>query len=165
MKTTMIIPVLACLCILIAFSGCTGTLTGTAGQGSTPAAAGTSSPTAGSSQTGASLTVGPTVTMESYNAVTVDVAEKDYNGVITVTFQGGMGQGNVQRIDVKLTRTDGTTKTLTLGSNKGNFVDLDGTRGSGSLQGQPDRVEVWVAMNNGQLYKIVDVLREYRTRQ
>ena len=75
-----------------------------------------------------------------------------------------MGQVNVKRIDVTLTRTDGTTQTYTLGFNKGAEVDLAGTRGTGSLQGQPDRVEVWVTMNNGQTYKTVDVIREYRTR-
>jgi hypothetical protein len=98
-------------------------------------------------------------------AVVVDVAEKEYTGTIPVTFQGGQGQVNVKRIDVKLTRTDGTTQSLTLGSNKGDYVNLDGTRGSGSLEGQPDRVEVWVTMNNGQTYKTVDVIRNYRSRQ
>ena len=59
-----------------------------------------------------------------------------------------------------MTRTDGTTQTYNLGSNKGAEVDLAGAEENGSLQGQPDRVEVWVTMNNGQTYKTVDVTRE-----
>jgi hypothetical protein len=96
--------------------------------------------------------------------VTVNVGEKDYLGAIPVIFQGGLGQVNVKRIDLKLTRPDGTTQTATLGTKKGDEVDLDGTRGSGSLSGQPDRVEVWVTTNSGQTYKIIDKLVEYRTR-
>jgi len=97
-------------------------------------------------------------------AVTVTVGEKDYLGKIPVTFDGGQGQVNVKTITCTLTRTDGTTQTLTLGSNKGDTISLDGTRGSGSLTGQTDRVQVSVSMNNGNTYKIADVLREYRTR-
>jgi len=97
-------------------------------------------------------------------AVTVTVGEKDYLGKIPVTFDGGQGQVNVKSITCTLTRADGTTQTVTLGSNKGDQVKLDGTRGSGSLNGQADRVQVSVTMNNGQTYKIADVLREYRTR-
>ena len=102
--------------------------------------------------------------MPDYAAVTVDVGEKDYLGVIPVIFQGGMGQVNVKQVNIKLTRTDGTTQTETLGLNKGDTKELTGTRGSGSLSGQPDRVEVWVITNSGQTYKIVDKLVEYRTR-
>ena len=78
--------------------------------------------------------------------------------------QGGLGQVNVKRIDVKLTRTDGTTQTGTLGTKKGDTFELDGTRGSGTLSGQPDRVEVWVITNAGQTYKVVDKIVPYRTR-
>ena len=96
--------------------------------------------------------------------VTIDVGEKDYLGIIPVIFQGGLGQIHVKKIDVKLTRTDGSVQTATLGSNKGDEVDLQGTRGSGSERGLTDRVEVWVTMDNGQTYKTNDDLREYRTR-
>jgi hypothetical protein len=97
-------------------------------------------------------------------AVTVNVGEKDYLGNIPVIFQGGKGQINVKRIDVKLTRADGSVQTATVGTNKGDETQLQGTRGSGSERGQADRVEVWVTMNSGQTYKTVDVLREYRSR-
>jgi hypothetical protein len=97
-------------------------------------------------------------------AVSVTVGEKDYLGKIPVTFDGGQGQVNVKLITCTLTRADGTTQTTTLTSNKGDSIKLDGTRGSGSLTGQADRVQVSVTMNNGQTYKVADVLREYRSR-
>jgi hypothetical protein len=102
--------------------------------------------------------------MPEYNAVTVDVDEKDYLGVIVVTFEGGKGLAATKKIDVKLTRVDGSVETATIGTKKGDNVELQGTRGSGSERGQADRVEVWVTMNNGQTYKVADVLREYRSR-
>jgi hypothetical protein len=102
--------------------------------------------------------------MPASSAVSVTVGEKEYNGNIPVTFDGGKGQINVLRIDVKLTRFDRSVYSTTLGKNKGDEVILEGTRGSGSERGQSDRIEVSVAMNNGQTYKIVDVLREYRSR-
>lgn len=96
--------------------------------------------------------------------VTVTVGEKDYLGNIPVTFNGGAGQINVNSIQVVLTKADGTTQTATLGSDAGDTVNLAGTRGTGSLAGEFDRVQVYVTMNNGQTYKVADVLRQYRSR-
>jgi hypothetical protein len=110
------------------------------------------------------FTTAPTDAIPAYNLVTIDVGEKDYLGIIPVIFQGGLGQIHVKNIDVKLTRIDGTVQTASLGIKKGDEVDLQGTRGSGSLRGQSDRVEVWVTMDNGQIYKTNDELSEYRTR-
>ncbi len=146
-----------CLCVIVACAGCTNS-SGTQSTG-VSGTSGSATPASG-----ASLTPGPTDVMPANIAVVVDVGEKDYTGTIPVIFQGGQGQINVNKIVVTLTRTDGTTQTYNLGSNKGAEVDLAGTRGTGSLQGQPDRVEVWVTMNNGQTYKTVDVTREYRSR-
>ncbi len=142
---------------LAAASGCTGTQTATPSGTGTPA--GTSS-----QQGGGSLVPGPTQVMPDNLAVSVTVGEKEYTGNIPVTFDGGKGQINVQRIDVKLTRFDGSVSTTTLGKNKGDEVILEGTRGEGSNKGQPDRIEVTVVMNSGQSFKIVDTTREYRTR-
>jgi hypothetical protein len=145
------------LCALLACAGCTSTQSanppGTSGVSPTPTVQG-----------GAGLVPGPTDSMPDYNSVTVDVGEKDYLGVIPVIFQGGKGLGATKKIDVKLTRIDGSVQTATVGTKKGDEVELQGTRGSGSERGQADRVEVWVTMNTGQTYKIVDVLREYRSR-
>jgi hypothetical protein len=157
MNYKLAITAIVLICAALAFAGCTtpsaGSASPAAGTGSVPASTGSGS-----------MVTQPTDIIPDYNTVTVDVGEKDYLGKIPVIFQGGQGQISVKKIDVKLTRTDGSTQTATVGTKKGDEVDLDGTRGSGSLQGQPDRVEVWVTMNNGQTYKVADVLREYRTR-
>jgi hypothetical protein len=90
--------------------------------------------------------------------VTVDVGEKDYLGTIPVIFQGGMGQVHVKKIDVTLYRSDGQTKTYTIGTKKGDYAELEGTK-------QTDRVVVIVSMDNGQKYTTNDALSAYRTRQ
>jgi hypothetical protein len=155
MKYKLAVSAIVLICAAIIFAGCTSPSGSSAasGSGSSGASSGTSS-----------LVTQATDAIPDYNSVTVDVGEKDYLGKIPVIFQGGKGQISVKKIDVKLTRTDGSTQTATVGINKGDEFDLDGTRGTGSLQGQPDRVEVWVTMNSGTTYKVADVLREYRTR-
>ncbi|WP_321508423.1 hypothetical protein [uncultured Methanoregula sp.] len=159
MDNKLAIAVIFLICATLAFAGCT-----------TPAAS-TTSPATGSGSAAATssgaapFVTQPTDALPSYNVVTVDVGEKDYLGKIPVIFQGGQGQNSVKKIDIKLTRTDGSTQTESITNIfKGAEVDLDGTRGTGSLKGQPDRVEIWATMNNGQTYKLSDVIREYRTR-
>lgn len=156
MKTSTFLIVTFLLCCAIAIAGCTSTQ-------STATTPGTSSASSGTTVS-SGLTTGATDTMPENIAVSVTVGEKDYLGKIPVTFDGGRGQVNVKKIDVTMTRADGSTQATSLGSNKGDFIKLDGTRGTGSLTGQADRVQVTVTMNNGQTYKIADVLREYRTR-
>ncbi|MHB8164877.1 MAG: hypothetical protein ACYDDV_11165 [Methanoregula sp.] len=140
------------ICIALAFAGCTGTQT-------TPSAspAGTATGSSGSSAAG-NLAVSPTDAVPDYNMVTVDVGEKDYLGKIPVIFQGGTGQIHVKKIDVTLYRSDGQVKTATIGINKGDLAELEGTK-------QIDRVVVRVSMDNGQSYTINDVQSPYRTRQ
>jgi hypothetical protein len=149
------------LCGAIITAGCTGIKTSPAGT--TPGSGTTGAP-AGSGGSSGTLTIVPTDALPAENFVTVDVSEKDYLGIITVTFQGGMGMNSIKKVDVKLTRADGSTQTATVGTKKGDEVELQGTRGSGSERGPADRVEVWVTTNQVQTYKIVDVLREYRSR-
>ena len=149
------------LCGAIISAGCTGIKTSPAAT--TPGTATTGAP-AGSGVPAATLTTVPTDALPPENLVTVDVSEKDYLGIITVTFQGGMGMNSIKKVDVKLTRADGSTQTATVGTRKGDEVELQGTRGSGSERGPSDRVEVWVTTNQVQTYRIVDVLREYRSR-
>jgi hypothetical protein len=150
------------LCSALAMAGCTGTQTSPAATtpaSGTPAGSGTTP-----ASSGGSLVTQPTDAIPEYNMVQVDVGEKDYLGIIPVTFQGGMGMSHVKKIDVKLTRADGTTQTAMVGTKKGDEAEMQGTRGSGSERGQVDRVEVWVSMDNGETYKVADVLREYRSR-
>jgi hypothetical protein len=158
-RTWVIMIIILCGAIITA--GCTGIKTSPAATTPGPGTTGTP---AGSGATAATLTTVPTDALPPVNDVTVDVSEKDYLGIITVTFQGGLGMNSIKKVTIKLTRADGSTQETTVGTNKGDQVELQGTRGTGSERGQADRVEVWVATNQLQTYRIVDVLREYRTR-
>jgi hypothetical protein len=149
------------LCGVIITAGCTGIKTS---PSATNPGTGTTGAPAGSGATAATLTTVPTDALPPENIVTVDISEKDYLGIITVTFQGGMGMNSIKKVDIKLTRADGSTQTATVGTKKGDEVELQGTRGTGSERGPADRVEVWVTTNQVQTYKIADVLREYRSR-
>ena len=146
---------IALLCGALAMAGCTGIPASpgapTPGSGST---AGTGTTPASS---GAVLTTVPTDIVPSYNLVKVDVGVKDYLGNSEVIYQGGMGQIHVKKITAKMTRSDGQTQTEFLENKKGFTVELLGTK-------LVDRVEVWVTMDNGETYKINDVLLEYRIR-
>lgn len=145
------VAVIILLCTIIAIAGCTGTQSPPAGPSSP--ASGT-----GSATSGGSLVPSPTDAVPDYNMVKVDVGEKDYLGKIPVIFQGGMGQVHVKNIDVTLYRADGQIKKATVGANKGDEVELEGTK-------QTDRVVVFITMDNGQTYKTNDALSAYRTRQ
>jgi len=161
MQFRAMLVIIVVLCGTLVSAGCTFSKTSPSPSVS-PTNAGTSTTMAGSA--GGSLTTVPTDAIPSYNMVKVDVSEKDYLGKIPVIFQGGIGMIHVKKIDVKLTRADGTVQTATIGNRKGDQVELDGTRGEGSLRGPIDRIEVWVTMDNGARYKTNDELREYRTR-
>ena len=149
------------LCGAIITAGCTGIKTSPSG---TTMGSGTTAAPGGSGVPSGTLTTVPTDALPAENFVTVDVGEKDYLGIIPVTFQGGMGMNSIKKVDIKLTRADGSTQEATVGTKKGDEVELQGTRGSGSERGPSDRVEVWVTTNQVQTYRIVDVLREYRSR-
>lgn len=161
MQFSMKITALVILCCAMALAGCTGSQTspGTVTPGSIiPATTGVSGGPM------ATLTTVPTDVLPGFNMVTVDVGEKDYLGIIPVTFQGGSGMNSIKKVDIKLTRADGSIQTATVGTKKGDEVELQGTRGTGSERGQVDRIEVWVTTNQAQTFRIVDVLREYRSR-
>jgi hypothetical protein len=161
MQFSMKIPALIFLCVAIALAGCTGSQTSPA---TTTPGSGIPATTGGSGAPVGTLTTVPTDVLPGFNMVTVDVGEKDYLGSIPVTFQGGSGMNSIKKVEIKLTRADGSTQTAMVGTKKGDEVELQGTRGAGSERGQVDRVEVWVTTNQAQTYRIVDVLREYRSR-
>ena len=151
MKYRVTFSIIILICAALAIAGCTGTQ-------NTSAAPAAGSGTGSLSSSAGNMVVSPTDTVPEYNFVVVDVGEKDYLGNIPVIFQGGMGQIHVKKIDVTLYRSDGQVKTATIGSNKGDQVELEGTK-------QTDRVVVRVSMDNGQSYTINDVQSPYRTRQ
>ena len=151
-RTFLILSILVCLGVT--FTGCTGTPA--SGSGTTAAPAPGGSGTTASAQD--NLVPTSTDAIPSQNMVTVDVGEKDYLGVIPVTFQGGMGQIHVKRIDVTVYCADGQTRTATVGNKKGDMAEIQGTR-------QTDRVVVYITFDNGTRLKTNDVLSPYRTRQ
>jgi hypothetical protein len=139
------------VCIAVVFAGCTGT-PGTAGTA-------TGAPSDGSGAAAQNnLVTSPTEALPSQNQVTVTVGEKDYLGKIPVTFDGGMGQIHVKKIDVTVYRADGQIKTASIGANKGDNVEIEGTK-------QSDRVVVYISFDNGDRKKTNDVMSPYRTRQ
>jgi hypothetical protein len=144
------------MCAVLAIAGCTGSENTPVASVAPVAGSGTNTP--GTSASAGNMDVSPTDAVPDYNLVKVDVGEKDYLGNIPVIFQGGMGQIHVKKIDVTLYRFDGQVKTYTVGIKKGDEAELEGTK-------QTDHVVVIVSMDNGESYKINDVLSPYRTRQ
>lgn len=156
MQYRVTFSVILLFCAAIAIAGCTGTQTSPV---ATTTGSGTgSSGSSGSSTSTSNLVVSPTDVVPEYNLVMANVGEKDYLGNIPVIFQGGMGQIHVKKIDVTLYRSDGQVRTATIGTKKGDQVELEGTK-------QIDRVVVRVSMDNGESYTINDVQSPYRTRQ
>ena len=103
-------------------------------------------------------TPAPTQTLPPGQGVTLQVNQKDpIYDTITVVFAGGEGQIAVSDIQVRVTRSDGTTETKQLQPIKGDEVRFQGTR-------ETDRVEAWVTLNTGKTYKTVDTLLPHRTR-
>lgn len=148
---------------LVAATGCTG------GTGTTAPPAGTAtpsgSPAQSQQQTPAALATGPTqAIVPASNDVTVEVGEKEFDGSILVTFRGGAGLVHTRKIELRLTRYDGSQEIKNLGIKVGDEVTLQGTRGEPGMEGKPDRVEAFVTFDNGNTFKTVDVLRVYRSR-
>ena len=152
MKASTVLVLIVLVCLAVVLAGCTSS--------QTASSTGTSGSSASPSTPSATLTTGPTDVMPSAIAVTVSVGQKNDQGKILVTFNGGAGQVNVNGATVTLTRADGSTETKSLGFNAGDQVTMDGTsRTPGTLTGVADRVQVSISMNNGQTYHIMDVLR------
>jgi len=141
------------VCIAAVLAGCTSTSGAPASTGAQ--ATGPAGSTAASPQD--NLVPSPTDALPSQNMVTVSVGEKDYAGKIPVEFSGGTGQIHVKKIDVTLYRADGGVKTASILPNKGDRVELEGTK-------QTDRVVVYITFDNGDYKKTNDELRSYRTR-
>jgi len=148
-KTTIVITGL--LCVLLAIAGCTGTspvvpqATVTAATQAVPV----TSPTP-------DLVVSPTDSIIEANNVIINV-DKDYLANVIVTFQGGNGLKQVNKIEVTLIRTDGLIKTADIGTTIGSAATLEGTKNA-------DRIMVYVTMKDGKKYKVVDSLIPFKPR-
>lgn len=145
--------VIALLGILLTFAGCSQAQNApVTPQGTVTAVI----QTAPATSAGPDLVVSPTDSIIEANRVNVNV-EKDYLGNVIVTFQGGSGLQQVNRIDVTLNRADGQVKTAVVGIRVDDSVTLEGTKNT-------DRVMVYVAMKDGRTYKIIDSLIPFKPR-
>lgn len=115
--------------------------------------------TAGTSGTASiSLTAGPTQVPPPNLALIIDVERDAITHMITVTFQGGPGQYGVRELVVTLTKSDGTVETKSFKpDNRGTFITLKGTE-------KADRVEITANYYNGESFKVVDKVFEYKKR-
>lgn len=102
--------------------------------------------------------VEPVTTLPPGKEVTIQIDEKDTSKAsVRVSFSGGRGQIAVTDILVRVTHPDRTVHSGHLPPVKGEELILQGTRGT-------DRIEVWVTLNTGSTYRIIDRDLPYRTR-
>jgi hypothetical protein len=148
------------LVALLAAAGCFGT---TPEKPATPAP--TPEPTPEITETAtpqqaptASTKPGPTDTLPPVWQLSISVEKAGtYSKTIIAHFDGGKGQIAVMKIDVRVTRSDGTVETKPLKTLNGEVAEIEGTSGT-------DRVEVIVTMNSGVAYKIIDQQMPYKSR-
>jgi len=158
MKKAIVI-VLALIAALLA-AGCTGTQSPPATTTAVPTTAEMAAATTTEAATtpAGSTEPGPTETIPPNQAVSISVEKAGtYSTTIITSFDGGMGINFVSRIDVKVTRPDGSVVTGSLQPVVGNTLELEGTNGT-------DRVEVTVYMKDGKVYKVIDQQMPYKTR-
>ncbi|MFA4878066.1 MAG: hypothetical protein WC586_11700 [Methanoregula sp.] len=110
-------------------------------------------------KTTSSLVPSPTDAVPESQAVSVSVEKAGtYSTTIMTAFNGGKGLMSVSRMDVRVTKPDGSV--VTGGVDKpgmGAIVEIEGTKGN-------DRVEVILTMKSGSVYKVIDQLVPYKTR-
>lgn len=158
MKSAIAIPLFLIAALLAA--GCTGTQSPPATPTPVPTTELTAVPTTEVVATtlAGSTMPGPTQTIPPNQAVSISVEKAGtYSTTIVTSFDGGKGNNFVSRIDVKVTRPDGSVVTGSLQPIVGNTLELEGTNGT-------DRVEVTVSMKDGKVYKVIDQQMPYKTR-
>ncbi len=133
--------------------------TPTASAGGFPAQSAAPSSTASAQSSGSvSFSPEPTQTPPAELFVTYEAERDPITGLVTVTFRGGAGQNGVQDVSIRLSRSDGQIQTQTFKPQQiGSFTTLQGTR-------MTDRIEVIANYYNGQKYRIIDTLFEYKAR-
>jgi hypothetical protein len=163
MKFSAGIPAVLVLAALLFAAGCSSTGGGQATPAptapptpvQTQAVLTTPLPTTG---TGGSTQPGPTQTIPASEAVSISIEKAGtYSTTIIAHFDGGKGINFVSRIDVRVTRPDGSVVTGILKPMMGDTLEIEGTNGD-------DRIEVVVTMKSGNVYKVIDQIVPYKTR-
>ena len=106
MQNQRTILVIALLCILLTLAGCTGSQNAPAAPQQTVAA---NTQPVSTVSAGPDLVPSPTDSIIEANKVNFNI-EKDHLANVIVTFQGGSGLQQVNKIDVTLNRADGRLK-------------------------------------------------------
>ncbi|MDI6718412.1 MAG: hypothetical protein QMD46_02200 [Methanomicrobiales archaeon] len=161
MNARLLIPLLVMLGILAMAAACTTAPDGTPTTTTTPPA--TAVPGTATQTPGASLSPGPTETLPGPKMVAFQIDKNPIpvTPVVTVTFNGGLGQADLTRIVIKFTSAEGRVEEKTLLKNQirsGERVEFQGTTGT-------DRVEIRVSYTDGSTYKVVDQLVPFQTRR
>jgi hypothetical protein len=166
MKLTFAVLGIILLIALALGTGCTSSKNTAATPAATPAtlppttqqtAAPTTQPTI------LSLSPGPTDTIESIRDVDVSVEKGGtYSTTIIGKFDGGKGLMACKKVEVKVTTPEGQVRTCTIQNPKGGVAIGDTCEAEGSIG--TDRVEVYVYMNDGKVYKKIDQLMPYKAR-
>lgn len=163
MMSKVIFPVVLVLAALLFAVGCSGIGGGQATPTpiapptpvQTLAVSATALPTTGG---GGSTQPGSTQTLPPATPVSISVEKAGtYMTTIIAHFDGGKGMSAVSKVDVRVTRPDGSVVTGVLKPLKGETVELEGTNGT-------DRVEVIITMNTGNVYEVIDQQMPYKTR-
>jgi len=138
-----------CLLTILAAAGCTA-------NHSTTTTSTTTVPQTHSVTDSPSLTYpatpGPTQTVPEYESVSVTVQRNTIteNPTIITTFNGGMGLGMTERMDMTVIRSDGITETGHADNPAmGRSITLMGTTAT-------DRVIVTLTMTSGDQYTVID---------
>ncbi len=103
------------------------------------------------------LQKGPVDTIPPEKRVSVTIRRDQITPEITARFDGGNGQQQVREIQVKLTRSDGTSETKTLEAKVNAEIKFQGTKGV-------DRVEIRVSYLDGTSYRLSDSLYDFYAR-
>lgn len=143
MKRVIVLLTLAVLAVAVIAAGCTDTSpettpTPTAQPETTAAPATTTAPI--------SQVPEPTDVIPDTYMVSVTAQKDPIYKTITVTFNGGKGQGNVLRLTATVTRSDGTTETKNMTRPSGSSI-LNGQTLEFAGTTAQDRVRVWATMD------------------
>jgi hypothetical protein len=154
MQNQRTILVLALLCILLILAGCTGSQNAPAAPAAPQQTVAANTQSVSTASAGPDLVPSPTDSVIEANKVNFNI-EKDHLANVIVTFQGGSGLQQVNKIDVTLNRADGQVKAGEVGILVDDSVTLEGTKNT-------DRVMVYVSMKDGKRYKLRDELISFK---